>query len=113
MKIDVHVQMNLRPAEVTQAVAKATERALRHTLVDIMRQTKQRPPTGSPVKTGTNQSSITMEQTGLTGMVYSTSGYGGYLETGTARMPARPYFKPALDANIGKFAQYVREEMGK
>jgi len=29
--------------------------------------------------------------------IYSTSGYGGYLETGTVKMPARPYFKVALD----------------
>ena len=109
MKLDVQVQMNLRPAEVTQAVAKATERALRHVVTDIAADAVK----GSPVLTGNNRRSIAFEVKQLEGTIYSTSGYGGYLETGTTRMPARPYFKPALDANIGKFAQYVREEMGK
>jgi len=42
--------------------------------------------------------------------VYSTSGYGGYLETGTATMPARPYFKPALDKafTAGKVASNIK-----
>jgi hypothetical protein len=38
-----------------------------------------------------------LDESRIEGTVYSTSGYGGYLETGTASMAARPYMKPALD----------------
>ena len=48
--------------------------------------------------------------------IYSTSGYGGYLETGyTARNGRRiggvPYFKPALDRHIGKFTKIMKEKL--
>ena len=43
----------------------------------------------------------------LTAYVYSTSGYGGYLETGTRRMLGIPYFKPALDMNIDSYGDMV------
>jgi len=35
--------------------------------------------------------------TSLQGAVFSTSGYGGFLETGTRRMKARPYMNPARE----------------
>jgi len=48
----------------------------------------------------------------LTGTVYSTSGYGGYLETGTRYMGAYPYFKPALDRNFpSKFTAYMKAHL--
>ena len=43
--------------------------------------------------------------------VYSTSGYGGYLETGTRYMKGIPYFKPALDRHIGKFTKIMKEKL--
>ena len=50
----------------------------------------------------------------IQGAVYSTSGYGGYGETGTHKMAARPYFKPALDQHFTaeKFAEKVRDHLG-
>jgi len=66
---------------------------------------------GSPVLTGNNRRSIKFEAKGLSGSVYSTSGYGGYLETGTVRMPARPYLKPALDKNLPKFPNIMKGYM--
>ena len=49
----------------------------------------------------------------LSGAVWSTSGYGGYLETGTRFMSAKPYFKPALDRNFtrDKFAEKVKDKL--
>ena len=48
----------------------------------------------------------------LEGAVYSTSGYGGYGETGTRFTPARPYFKPALDMNIKKLPANIKAHLG-
>lgn len=55
----------------------------------------------SPYQYGTNRRSITRDVKGLVGRVYSTSGYGGYLETGTSRMAAQPYFYPAYQLALG------------
>lgn len=57
---------------------------------------------GTPVKTGNNKRSIThdppkMEGNKLVARVYTTSGYGGWLEIGTSKMEARPYMAPAYD----------------
>ena len=46
----------------------------------------------------------------IEGAVYSTSGYGGYLEVGTSKMPAQPYIKPAMDKNftVEKYGEKVK-----
>ncbi len=62
-------------------------------------------------RTGNNARSIKYEAKGLKGSVFSTSGYGGYLETGTRSMPAFPYFKPAMDKNIKKFPKDIKVKM--
>lgn len=54
----------------------------------------------TPYDTGTNKDSITTEPVKIAGgrpvgRVYTQSGYGGWLEIGTARRPATPYFAPA------------------
>ncbi len=126
MKLNVDVEINLKTKEATEAVNKATRLAMRDTVVEIHHDAME----GSPKKTGNNMRSIAAEVSGMgmvadggegsserivddssiEGAVYSTSGYGGYLETGTAKMPARPYFKPALDRNFTaeKFAEKVK-----
>jgi len=43
--------------------------------------------------------------------VYSTSGYGGFLETGTVNMPAQPYFRPALDKNKDKLGKNIKAHL--
>lgn len=49
------------------------------------------------------------------GAVYATSGYGGFLETGTARMQAQPYLKPAMDKNFTeeKAGKLLKKHMGE
>lgn len=61
--------------------------------------------------TGPNPSVLT--DTGLVGAVYSTSGYGGFLETGTSKMPARPYMYPALQKHFTQenFAERMRRHL--
>ncbi len=66
----------------------------------------------SPFDTGNNARSINTKvikkgnQVG--GSIFSTSGYGGFLEIGTAFMRARAYLRPAVEKNIGKLAGIIR-----
>ncbi len=115
MKIKTDVVMNLKTEEVQDKVKKAAERGLKNTVVDIANDAIK----GSPKVTGNNARSIKFEvgpggevaKNEGEGAVYSTSGYGGYLETGTVKMPARPYFKPALDRNIKNLAKNIKAEL--
>lgn len=115
MKITCDVELNLKTKEVTDKVSKATLKSLKNTVVDITNDTIK----GSPVKTGNNRRSIKYEigpggdidNKSGEAAIYSTSGYGGYLETGTVKMAARPYFKPALDRNIHKLPEGIKTEL--
>lgn len=64
----------------------------------------------SPFLSGNNKSLIDKDnRVSITGnrvigaSVFSQSGYGGFLELGTSRMAAQPYFRPALDETIQEF----------
>ena len=129
MKITCDVQVNLKTKEVQDKVNKASKEGLRDVVVDIHNDVVY----GSPVKTGHNSRSIASEVSGmgtvtqgadatpekivddskLEAAIYSTSGYGGYLETGTVKMNARPYFKPALDRNFHKLPEGIKTELGR
>ncbi|GAG85503.1 unnamed protein product [marine sediment metagenome] len=107
MKIKSEVKMNLKTKEVINQVNRATEKAIKDVVVDIANDAIK----GSPVETGNNRRSIKYEAKGLEGSIYSTSGYGGYLETGTVKMAAQPYFNPALDRNIHKLPSYIKADL--
>jgi HK97 gp10 family phage protein len=66
------------------------------TLVNVMSKIASK---NSPHDTGNNSDSIAkdagMEGGKIVGRVYTQSGYGGWLEIGTSKMPARPYIAPA------------------
>ena len=128
MKITVDIELNLKDEELKKNLVNANRKAMRDTVVAVW-SASIKPP--SPRLTGHNRRSIVGEVSGLgevrkgadaepdkqvndsklEGAVYSTSGYGGFLETGTSRMGARPYMKPALDSNFTaeKYASLVRE----
>jgi len=114
--------MNLFEASLGNNSRLRTEEALAQALgacrenfvemIDIMvEESKSR----SPILTGNNRDSIesTLNERGqrdssgkfvslgnknlaFSFKVYTTSGYGAYLELGTSRIPARPYFAPAF-----------------
>jgi len=93
------VKLNLKVKEVTEAVQKAARLAMRDTVIAVSADTIEH----SPQITGNNRRSIAGEVSGmglvvsggegqaegvvddskLQGAVYSTSGYGGFLEVGT------------------------------
>ena len=132
MELRVDVELNLKIEEVTRQVIEASRLAMRDTVVEVWHDAvAQAPPTyKTPWTTGHNRRSIVGEVSGMgvveagadaepeksvddskiEGAVYSTSGYGGFLEVGTSRMPARPYFKPAVDKNFSaeRFTEKVK-----
>ncbi|MBN1690449.1 MAG: hypothetical protein JW901_05470 [Dehalococcoidia bacterium] len=120
MKINVSVKMNLKVPEALAKVKEAARLGVRDTVVDIARDVKNIHPWKN--QTGNNMESITMEVSGMgdnqvvdpdgiEGAVYSQSGYGGFLETGTAEMPPFPYFRPALDTHKDELAPNIKKHM--
>ena len=115
MKIHLGFETNLRIKEVQNEVKKATKESLKDVVVAIANDAIK----GSPKLTGNNARSIKYDigpNRGLAknegeAVIYSTSGYGGYLETGTVKMDKRPYFKPALDKNIGKLTSGIKARL--
>jgi len=126
MNMNVEVKLNLKEDKVIKDVTEASKMAMRDTTVEVTHDSVQL----SPWRTGNNRRSIVGEVSGMgtvasggggssqrmvddsaiEGAVYSTSGYGGFLETGTSKMPAQPYIKPSLDKNFTetKFGDKVK-----
>jgi len=132
MKVTMNVKTNLKTGEVGDTVKQAGEKALVNVIVAIASDIIKIHPWKT--RTGNNSRSIaygvgkTRVREGkpvagkkfnpllppggkLQGVVYSTSGYGGYLETGTAYMPAFPYFKPALDRHIHELPGEIKAKL--
>jgi len=116
MKLTTDFKLNLKTKEVQDKVSKATKQGLKDSVVDISNEAIK----CSPKLTGNNMRSIKYEvgpggevaKGDLEGAVFSTSGYGGFLETGTVKMGARPYFKPALDMNIKNLPNNIKAYLG-
>lgn len=94
---------------------------IEHTIQESVRdvfENRMRPDAkaGSPVDTGNNRDGIDTEVTqvaeGIQATLYTTSGYGGYLEIGTSKMDARPYIGPAVDKHIREIAPKVKAQIG-
>ena len=117
MKLSATWITNIHTKEVLEKVEKAYEYSAKEVIVLITNTIK----TVHPWKTdtGNNTRSITFEvgpgkeiaKNKNEVAVYSTSGYGGILETGSSKMPAFPYFRPALDANIDKLPEGMKAHL--
>ena len=115
MKITTQWVTKLATKSAEEQVHEAAVKALKITVVKIANMAIKE----SPYKYGNNARSIKygtgpnqdLPGNDLTGYVYSTSGYGGYLETGTKKMKARPYFKPALDKYIHLLPNTMKAEL--
>ncbi len=133
MKITASMTVNLKDKEVIRVMERATQLGIRDTVVDIHGDAIKNAKAVGAWLTGHNARSIASEVSGMgvvkqgedaepqrivddskmEGAVYSTSGYGGYLETGTVKMAARPYMKPALDKNIKKLPKNIKTHLGR
>ena len=132
MKITMGLTTNLKIKEAKDKIDDSGRKALKDAVRDIANDAIK----SSPVDTGHNRRSIAycigrkVTKTGHPksgekpfydydfnlgeneGAIYSTSGYGGYLETGTVKMGPRPYFKPALDRNIKNLPKEIKAHLG-
>ena len=88
--------MNIKVPKVMGLVNDAAEEGLRDTVVETAADVVE----GSRVKTGHNRRSIDYWVRKLRAKIFSTSGYGGYLEVGTSKMAGIPYFRPAADRHF-------------
>jgi HK97 gp10 family phage protein len=108
-------------AEVKQAVFETVQEVFE---VDMKTAAVEMSPVRAPkgphnpqgIPGGTNRRSIDTDvnqtEEGVEASIYTQSGYGGYLETGTRNMAARPYIGPAFDQNLAKIAEGVKEKLG-
>jgi len=107
MKMKISVTTDLKIPEVQKIVKEASEKALKDIVIDTANDVIKE----SPILSGTNKRSIKYETKELGGVVYSTSGYGGFLEIGTYKMRARPYFKPAFDKHFKDLPERIKERL--
>ena len=104
MKIDIEMITNLKTAELQAKVDNAAQSAIKDVTIAIASDVVKL----SPWKTGNNRRSIDYTLSKYGSSIFSTSGYGGYLETGTVRRGPTPYFRPALDLHIHKLPELIR-----
>lgn len=121
MKINMSVELNLKTKEVSEQMAKAAREAMRDTVVEIqsgaVRNHSYKDITGTNTRSLTAEASgfgsgQVVDQSKIEGAIFSTSGYGGFIETGTVKMAARPYIKPQADVHVPKFPNRLKEHLG-
>jgi len=109
MKITSKWTTNLKTKEVENAVNNASKSTVKDVVVLIASDVKK----GSPVLTGHNRRSIRfkVESYGILteGQVFSTSGYGGYLEL--YHREKAGYFRRALEAHMGKLPSGIKARL--
>lgn len=108
MSLDVRARLSLTNLLTTQKMTAAIEAGLKEAfLLDV------RPLASmlSPKKRGFNSRSIKYKVKGKTAKIWTESGYGGYLEVGTARMRARPYLRPAIELNKRKIVRAIKRHL--
>lgn len=108
MSLDVRARFGITNFMTTAKMAAAVHRGLVKAFVfDVEPLARDL----SPFDQGTNARSIRHSVDGKTAEIHTESGYGGWLEGGTARMPARPYLRPAIERNKEKIVERIRKEL--
>lgn len=108
--IDIKLKLMLRRPQFDARMRKAVADGMEDALDDPIKTAAVK---GSPVRLGTNRRSIDfdVDRAKLVGRLFTQSGYGGYLEVGTVKMPARPYMVPAVEQNRGAIARAVKRRL--
>ena len=134
MRLTAKFRLNIKTLETLSLVEKAGRLGMRDTVVAITRDAVEH----SPVLSGHNRRSIVAEVSGmgtvkkgseaepdrvvddgkLQGAVYSTSGYGGWLEIGhltrgRSFVGSRPYFMPAFWRHRGDLVGNIKKHFDR
>jgi hypothetical protein len=57
------------------------------------------------------RSAVSQHAEGVRARVFTTSGFGGYVELGTKKTRAQPYIYPAFEEHIGDLPDVVKEKL--
>lgn len=96
--------------KIPATAEKLSRVAVRKTAADI----KSTARSTVAVDTGNLKSSISTKATGpLESTVSADTPYAVYVETGTSRMAAQPYMRPAADHHTPAFEQAMSEIVGR
>ena len=131
----VEMHMDIKITDLTEQATAQVLEAARLAMRDAVVESYADAVAGSPKRTGHNMRSLAGEVSGMgaiarggdavpervvddnkiEGAVYSTSGYGGYLETGTRKMAAQPYIYPAAMRNFTeeRFGAHMKAHLGE
>ena len=82
----------------TPALVKLAEDATARALRAYLERAQSIARDTSPYDTGNLRRSVDFKQADLGFEFFTATGYGAFVELGTARMPARPFMRQALDA---------------
>ncbi len=104
MRLDARVNFKLTGIQLTAAIEAGLKEAF---LLDVLPLAVKL----SPRITGNNRRSIKFSVKGKTAKIWTESGYGGWLEIGTARRPATPYLRPSIERNKRKIAQAIKRHL--
>lgn len=104
MRIVIEVRSNRFPEIIAGMRAKA-EAAVARAVQDAETLAK----VNAPVDTGALRNSIMGEADGLEGAIYTGIEYSVYQEFGTYKMPAHPFFTPAIEGVAGQFARDMQD----
>ena len=82
----------------TRRAMRDIRKASHETLIDLGQEIRGVAMGLVPVDTGNLRDNINFDVDGITLAVFTTTGYGGFVELGTSRMAAQPYLTPGVMA---------------
>ena len=90
------------------------DKIVRAAALHILEEARKRTPVGKPKKDGRghlrDNSNVNTEYAGYANVEYYAE-YAPYVELGTYKMTARPYLKPAVEAEAKLLEQRIKEEL--
>jgi HK97 gp10 family phage protein len=106
-------RLDWRGREVTEAALRAAERGIDETLARCL----ARAIPAAPIDTGNLRASgfvrpARRDNRGVVGSWGFSAGYAAYVELGTRYMTARPFMRPAADAEYPRLSTRIRAALG-
>lgn len=120
-RVSATAQLNLQTDEALAFVNESLYEAMQELfIIDIVPTAKEMAPV-LPKATKSRESGelrdsidshVRRNKKGVSAVVFTGSGYGGWVELGTAKMAAEPYIYPAFETHIGKLPTLTKDAIG-